>query len=47
MQADHPRFETAANAPASLTSELFTKGVAGDPGPLLQAHPEVRVYETA
>lgn len=40
-------FDTAANAQAYLSSELFTKDVVGGLSPLLQADPEIRVYETA
>ena len=40
-------FDTAANAQAYLSSELFTKDVVGGLSPLLQADPEIRIYETA
>lgn len=37
-------FETEAQANAYLTSELFSKDIVGELGPLLAADPEVRVY---
>ena len=40
-------FDTAANAQAYLSSELFTQDVVGGLAPLLKADPEIRVYETA
>ncbi|MEU9530422.1 hypothetical protein AB0D58_34305 [Streptomyces sp. NPDC048210] len=40
-------FETAAHARAYLASELFTRDVVGGLSPLLQAAPEVRVYDAA
>ena len=40
-------FDTAANAEAYLGSELFTQDVVRELGPLLQADPEIRIYETA
>lgn len=40
-------FDTAANAEAYLSSALFTNDVVGELSPLLQADPEVRIYETA
>ncbi len=40
-------FDTAEQAQAYLSSELFTKDVVGELGPLLKADPEVRVYTTA
>lgn len=40
-------FDTVANAEAYLSSELFTKDVVGGLSPLLQADPEIRIYETA
>lgn len=40
-------FDTAANAQAYLSTELFTQDVVGGLSPLLQADPEIRVYETA
>lgn len=40
-------FDRAANAEAYLSSELFTKDVVGGLSPLLQADPEIRIYETA
>ncbi len=40
-------FDTAANAQAYLSSELFVNDVVRELGPLLQADPEIRVYETA
>ncbi|MGW1784962.1 hypothetical protein ACWCQQ_38555 [Streptomyces sp. NPDC002143] len=41
------RFETAADAKAYLASDLFTRDVVGDDSPLLQAAPEVRLYDIA
>jgi len=40
-------FDTAANAQAYLSTELFTQDVVGGLSLLLQADPEIRVYETA
>lgn len=40
-------FDTAAHAQAYLTSDLFTTDVVGGLAPLLQADPEIRVYENA
>ncbi|HET8629085.1 MAG TPA: hypothetical protein VFL91_16810 [Thermomicrobiales bacterium] len=40
-------FDTAANARAYLSSALFTRDVVAGLSPLLQADPEIRVYETA
>lgn len=40
-------FDTAANAQAYLSTELFTRDVVGGLSPFLQADPEIRVYETA
>ena len=40
-------FDSVASASAYLASELFTKDVVGELAPLLEAAPEVRVYETA
>lgn len=37
-------FETESQANAYLTSELFSKDIVGELGPLLAADPEVRVY---
>lgn len=39
-------FETAADAKAYLASDLFTRDVVGGLSPLLEAAPEVRLYET-
>ncbi|MFI2410393.1 hypothetical protein [Streptomyces sp. NPDC018947] len=39
-------FRTTADATAYLASDLFTRDVAGDLSPFLQAAPEVRVYDT-
>ncbi|ULA63169.1 MAG: hypothetical protein LZF86_100167 [Nitrospira sp.] len=40
-------FDTVDNAKSYLTSNLFTKDVAGTLKPFLQAPPEIRIYETA
>lgn len=40
-------FTTAEAAQAYLSSELFTQDVVGGLKPLLQADPEIRIYETA
>lgn len=40
-------FDTAANAQAYLSTDLFTKDVVGGLSPLLKADPEIRIYETA
>ncbi|MFI2102220.1 hypothetical protein ACH436_02950 [Isoptericola sp. NPDC019693] len=40
-------FDTTAHARAYLSSELFTQDVVGGLSPLLQADPEIRIYETA
>jgi hypothetical protein len=40
-------FETEAQATAYLTSELFSKDIVGELGPLLAETPEVRVYSSA
>ena len=40
-------FATADNAKAYLESNLFTKDVTGELGPLLKGNPEVRIYEVA
>jgi len=40
-------FDTAANAQAYLSTDLFNQDVVGGLSPLLQADPEVRIYETA
>jgi hypothetical protein len=40
-------FETEAQANAYLTSELFSKDIVGELGPLLGADPEVRIYASA
>jgi hypothetical protein len=39
-------FDTAANAQAYLSSELFTQDVVADLTHLLQAEPEIRIYES-
>lgn len=41
------RFDTVCNAKSYLTSNLFTQDVAGTLKPLLQAPPEIRIYESA
>ncbi|GAB3628122.1 hypothetical protein PTE30175_02498 [Pandoraea terrae] len=38
-------FETAQQAGAYLTSDLFTKDVVGELGPLLAGEPDVRIYD--
>lgn len=40
-------FNTAEQARAYLSSDLFTKDVVGELKPLLSADPDVRVYEAA
>ncbi|MGN0097392.1 MAG: hypothetical protein ACI38U_15180 [Corynebacterium sp.] len=40
-------FDTAENAQAYLTSDLFTKDVVGGLSPLLKSEPEIRVYDVA
>jgi hypothetical protein len=40
-------FDTLEQASAYLKSQLFVKDVAGALGPLLQADPEIRVYQVA
>ena len=40
-------FETAADATAYLGSELFGSDVVSGLAPVLQAEPEIRIYETA
>lgn len=40
-------FTTVDNAKAYLESDLFTKDVTGELGPLLRTNPEVRIYEVA
>lgn len=40
-------FAVVDNAKAYLESDLFTKDVTGELGPLLKANPEVRIYEVA
>ena len=40
-------FDTADNAQAYLSTEIFTKDVVGGLSPLLKAEPEIRIYETA
>lgn len=38
-------FDTAADAQAYLSTELFTKDVVGGLSPLLKAEPEIRIYQ--
>ena len=38
-------FDTVPNATAYLSSALFTQDVVGELSPLLNAAPEVRIYE--
>ena len=38
-------FDSLTNAKAYLSSELFTRDVVGGLAPLLQADPEVRIYD--
>jgi hypothetical protein len=40
-------FETPEQATAYLTSRLFTADVVGALGPLLDAAPEIRIYQQA
>ncbi|KAF7964171.1 hypothetical protein AWV80_41110 [Cupriavidus sp. UYMU48A] len=40
-------FDTAENANAYLQSELFTADVVGGLKPLLEAAPDVRIYQVA
>lgn len=40
-------FDSAENAKAYLSTDLFTRDVVGGLSPLLKAEPEVRIYETA
>jgi hypothetical protein len=40
-------FESVTDAHAYLSSELFTDDVVRELGPLLEAEPEVRVYDEA
>ncbi len=40
-------FDTVLNATAYLSSALFTKDVVAELSPLLDAAPEVRIYEEA
>ena len=40
-------FASVADATAYLSSELFTKDVVRELGPLLDADPEIRIYEEA
>jgi len=40
-------FQTVADAQAYLNTDLFTKDVVGGLTPLLQAEPEVRIYDVA
>ncbi|MGW2113619.1 hypothetical protein [Streptomyces sp. NPDC001948] len=39
-------FQNAADAEAYLESDLFTRDVVGELSPLLEANPEVRLYDT-
>ncbi|MGW1842847.1 antibiotic biosynthesis monooxygenase [Streptomyces sp. NPDC001966] len=39
-------FRNAADAEAYLESDLFTRDVVGELSPLLEANPEVRLYDT-
>ncbi|WP_019544399.1 hypothetical protein [Streptomyces sulphureus] len=39
-------FRGAADAKAYLAGDLFTRDVVGELAPLLEANPDVRVYET-
>ncbi|RXS88442.1 hypothetical protein EST92_01055 [Streptomyces sp. TM32] len=39
-------FRTATDAKAYLASDLFTRDVVGGLSPLLEAAPEVRLYDT-
>ncbi len=41
------KFETAEHAAAYLKSELFNKDVVGALKPLLEAAPDVRIYQVA
>jgi len=38
-------FEKVTDAEAYLTTELFSKDIVGELGPLLAAEPEVRIYQ--
>ncbi|WP_350283815.1 hypothetical protein [Nitrosomonas sp.] len=40
-------FDTSENASAYLESELFTADVVGGLKPLLDAAPEIRIYQVA
>ena len=40
-------FDSIANATAYLTSDLFTQDVVAELSPLLDAAPDVRVYDEA
>lgn len=40
-------FASVADATAYLSSDLFTTDVVGELGPLLDAEPEVRIYDEA
>ncbi len=40
-------FETSAEAKAYLESELFSSDVVSGLSPVLQAEPDIRIYETA
>ena len=37
-------FENEAEAQAYLSTDLFSKDIVGELGPLLKAEPEVRIY---
>ena len=40
-------FENEAQATAYLSTDLFSKDIVGELGPLLTAEPEVRIYSAA
>jgi len=40
-------FDSADEARAYLSTDLFTRDVVGELSPLLAAEPEIRIYETA
>ena len=40
-------FSSVADAQAYLESELFTRDVVSELSPLLQAEPEIRIYDVA
>ena len=39
------RFKTVADAKAYLTTELFKHDIVSELGPLLDAEPEIRIYD--